>query len=91
MNYCPNCGAEKDIKGNICPYCGYSFNLIENETSKDLKIQELEEKIKTLEGKKSNDPLISTNSQFKYFWIMAIIMIVFFFAFIFFFVFMAST
>jgi uncharacterized membrane protein YvbJ len=91
MNYCSNCGAQKEISATICPYCGYSFNLIEKEKEKDLKIQELEQKIVTLENKDISNPWSSNSSQFKYFWIMAIIMIVFFFAFIFFFVYMAST
>jgi len=91
MNYCHNCGAKIESNITICPYCGQSFDKKDKKqvnSEKDLKIQELELKIATLE-KKTTSHFGFSGQNLKYFWIMAIIMIIFFFSFMFFFVWMA--
>ena len=89
MNFCPNCGAEKDINTQICPYCGYSFNKVNEVDEYKKKITNLEQKITQLEKKEKPNIFNKDFAQMKYFWIMATIMVIAFFAFLFFFVYMA--
>ena len=88
MNYCQNCGAKIELNINICPYCGQTYDKKEEISEKDLKIQELEQKITNLKKKRSFTMGFPAQNM-KYFWVMAIIMIIFFFGFMFFFVWMA--
>ncbi|MFW9948911.1 MAG: hypothetical protein ACFFKA_02145 [Candidatus Thorarchaeota archaeon] len=90
MNFCPNCGSEKDVDIKICPYCGFSFNKLSEVESYEKKISDLEQKLAQVEGPKKLSLFDPRSSQMKYFWIMATIMVIVFFAFLFFFVFMAS-
>ena len=91
MNFCPNCGAEKDVNTNICPYCGFSFNKSNKVEEYENKIAELEHKLAKIENLDKPKIFGTENSQMKYFWIMATIMIIAFFGFLFFFVFMARS
>ncbi|MBY9005665.1 MAG: zinc-ribbon domain-containing protein [Candidatus Lokiarchaeota archaeon] len=53
---CPECS--EDIKENVlfCPYCGYKLKIEDNLDKKNIKIQELEQKIVSLEkGTKKNN------------------------------------
>ncbi|MFW9875346.1 MAG: zinc-ribbon domain-containing protein [Candidatus Thorarchaeota archaeon] len=47
--YCQNCGSEIDQNIMVCPYCGQVNNNSEAIREKDIKIQELEQKISNLE------------------------------------------
>ncbi len=90
MSYCPNCGAERGYYAKICEFCGYSFDVIDDLEDKDIKINQLEHKLHQLENSGNIKSTTADNSQFKYFWIIAGLMIIGFFSFIFFFVYMAS-
>jgi uncharacterized membrane protein YvbJ len=89
MNFCPNCGAEREKNANICPYCGFSYFKTNEVQDYKKKVAELEDKLIQLEKPDKFNPFKLDSSQMKYFWIMATIMVIAFFAFIFFFVFMA--
>ena len=47
--YCQNCGSEIDKSIEICPYCGNINNISKVIQQKDIKIQEMEQKISELE------------------------------------------
>ena len=47
--YCQNCGSEIDSTASICPYCGQPNNNSKIIRNKDIKIQEMEQKIAELE------------------------------------------
>ncbi|MFW9969778.1 MAG: zinc-ribbon domain-containing protein [Candidatus Odinarchaeota archaeon] len=47
--YCQNCGSELDQNAMLCPYCGQVNNNSDIIRNKDLKIQEMEQKITELE------------------------------------------
>ncbi len=47
--YCQNCGSEIDQNANVCPYCGQTNNNTDIIREKDIKIQEMEQKITELE------------------------------------------
>lgn len=89
MNHCPNCGAERKQSARYCELCGYSFDILDDLEEKNQKIEQLEHKIRQLESSSKNSAISVDNSQLKYFWIIASIMIIGFFAFIFYFVYMA--
>ena len=90
MSYCSNCGAEREDSARICEFCGYSFNVIDDLEEKNLKINQLEHELHQLESSSNIKTTTVDNSQLKYFWIIASLMIIGFFSFIFYFVFMAS-
>ena len=89
MNFCQNCGAEREINATICPYCGKRYVKSNEVEQYKNKITELENKLNQLEKTDKSSPFRPDNAQMKYFWIMATIMVIAFFAFIFFFVWMA--
>ena len=90
MSYCLNCGAERGYSAQICEFCGYYFNVIDDLEEKNLKINQLEHELHQLESSSNIKTTTVDNSQLKYFWIIASLMIIGFFSFIFYFVFMAS-
>jgi len=47
--YCQNCGSEINQNAKICPYCGQVNNNSDILREKDIKIQELEQKMAKLE------------------------------------------
>ncbi|MFX1419242.1 MAG: zinc-ribbon domain-containing protein [Promethearchaeota archaeon] len=47
--YCHNCGSEIDQNARLCPYCGQIINGSDDIRQKEIKIQELEQKILKLE------------------------------------------
>lgn len=49
--YCTNCGADIGENVKTCPYCGKSNEKKDLMEQKDMKIQELEQKIVQLEAK----------------------------------------
>jgi len=47
--YCQNCGSKIDQNAKVCPYCGLMNNNSDIIEQKDIKIQEMEQKIAELE------------------------------------------
>ena len=90
MGYCPNCGAETEQSAKICEFCGYSLNFMDELKEKNLKINQLKQKLHQHESTRSYKGSSEDNSQLKYFWVIAALMIIGFFSFIFYFVYMAS-
>ena len=52
--FCQNCGAKIEDDVVVCPFCGFSNESNHKLSQKDLKIQELQEKIMQLEQTVSN-------------------------------------
>jgi uncharacterized membrane protein YvbJ len=92
MNYCPNCGEERNDSAQICEFCGFSFNIMDDLEEKNRKINQLEQELHQLESNSNiaTKAIIADNSPLKYFWIIASLMIIGFFSFIFYFIYMAS-
>ncbi len=47
--YCQNCGSEIDQNAMVCPYCGQVNSSSDIIRKKDIKIEEMEQKIAKLE------------------------------------------
>jgi uncharacterized membrane protein YvbJ len=83
--YCQNCGSEIDQNASICPFCGQANKNPDIIRSKDIKIQELEQKIAKLEQdvkETSNSPFKKKNfNPFPWVFIVPIVFVIVFFLF----------
>jgi uncharacterized membrane protein YvbJ len=83
--YCQNCGSEIDQNASICPFCGQANRNIDLIKSKDIKIQELEQKIAKLEQtiKEKSNSSFKKNifNPFPWFFIIPIVFVIVFFVF----------
>ncbi|MDX1799135.1 MAG: zinc-ribbon domain-containing protein [Candidatus Lokiarchaeia archaeon] len=81
--YCQNCGSEIDQNASICPFCGQANKNTDIMRSKDIKIQELEQKIAKLEEDvktKSNSPFKKNIfNAFPWFFVVPIVFVIVFF------------
>jgi uncharacterized membrane protein YvbJ len=83
MNYCPECGSKREDNSEVCRFCGYEFEEVNEASSKDKRIQELEKKIERLEKdqKSDNEPFDMENSPWVFIMPIAITAIFFLFVF----------
>jgi len=84
--YCRNCGSEIDENAKVCPYCGRMNDVSEVIPQKEIKIQELEQKVSELEqivkkGSKSRNKTIKENFFQPWIFIFPIVFLVLFFMF----------
>ena len=82
--FCQNCGSEIDPNYQICPYCGQNNSSSNTLNEKDIKIQELEQKVTELEhiikeGPKSSDKKGLFNLFQPWFFIFPLVFVVLFF------------
>lgn len=84
--YCQNCGSALEENVSICPYCGQVNDSSEILKQKDIKIQEMEQKVEQLERLVRQQPK-STRKAFRehmfqpWVFIFPIIFVVIFFVF----------
>jgi uncharacterized membrane protein YvbJ len=84
--YCKNCGSKIDQKATVCPYCGQFNSSADIIRRKDIKIQELEQKIANLEKIVKEKPGLSVKktriNQFQpWIFITPIVFVIVFFVF----------
>ncbi|MFX1326241.1 MAG: zinc-ribbon domain-containing protein [Promethearchaeota archaeon] len=84
--YCTNCGAEIGEHVKTCPYCGKPNEKKDFMVQKDIKIQELEQKIVQLEakiarGKESHRGLFGENRWMILVFIFPLVFFIMFFTF----------
>ncbi|MFX0038782.1 MAG: zinc-ribbon domain-containing protein [Promethearchaeota archaeon] len=82
--YCQNCGSEIDQNAIVCPYCGQVNSSSDIVKEKDIKIQEMEQKIAELEhainvGSKSTVKKSGINQFQPWIFIFPIVFVILFF------------
>jgi uncharacterized membrane protein YvbJ len=83
MSYCPNCGKKRIEFENFCEACGYSFRQSDKVDEKDKKIQELEEKVNSLENLLSQKNQDSSKNMSPWIFIFPLCFFIIFFGFFF--------
>jgi len=90
--YCQNCGSEIGEKAKICPYCGELNKNSEIVREKDMKIQEMEQKMAELELRvqQGTKARIKRSGAFQFQWMIFVFPLVFVVLFFVFFILLVS-